>query len=74
MSKSTPTPRIVMARMTRLREQDRSFDIEFWQRHDTAARWEAARELVEHYLRQKGLSGDALRLQRTVAHLQRQRR
>ena len=66
--------RVVMTRLTSLREHDRSFDIEFWQKHTTAERWEAARELVEDYLLRRGLSGDALRLRSTVARLKRRRR
>ena len=65
------TNRVVMARLTSLDEADRAFDVEFWQAHDTADRWQAAWELVELYLKRTGKSGDALRLQRTVEHLQR---
>jgi len=69
-----PTNRVVMARLTSLEDHDRAFDVEFWQAHDTAARWQAAWELVQAYLERTGKSGDALRLQRTVSRLRRQRR
>jgi len=56
-----------MARMSKLSEtRDRSFDLEFWQAQDSAARFDAAWELVENYLRRQGRA-DELRLQRSVA-------
>lgn len=54
-----------------IKEMDRSFDIEFWQRQGDAAIFNAAWELVEFYLREKGI--DDTRLQRTVEYLQRTR-
>lgn len=66
-----PTTQVRMGRLTSLLEHDRSFDVEFWQAHTTTERWEAAQELIEHYLLRKGLNGDALRLQRNVARLKR---
>ena len=63
--------RIIMARKVPLKEADRSFDIAFWQAQGSAARFRAAWELVEHYHRRKGGNSDELRLQRSVATLQR---
>ncbi len=54
-----------------IKDMDRSFDIEFWQRQGDAAIFNAAWELVEFYLREKGI--DDSRLQRTVEHFQRTR-
>jgi hypothetical protein len=56
-----------------LQNMDRDFDVAFWQAQDTSARMQAAWELVEHFLKQKGRSSE-LRLQRSVAVLQRGRR
>jgi hypothetical protein len=56
-----------------LTEMDRSFDIEFWQRQGDAAIFEAAWELVEFYLRDRGASPDEYRLQRTIENFQRTR-
>lgn len=54
-----------------LAEMDRSFDIEFWQRQGDAAIFQAAWELVEFYLRDRGASPDEYRLQRTIENFQR---
>jgi len=63
-----------MARMNKLSDTaDRRFDLEFWQAQNSAARFAAAWELVENYLRRQGRS-DESRLQRSVAVLQRQQR
>lgn len=56
-----------------LSEMDRSFDIEYWQRRGDEAIFDAARELVEFYLREKGADPDEFRLQRSVEHFQRER-
>jgi hypothetical protein len=55
-----------------IRDMDRSFDIEYWQRQGDAAIVNAAWELVEFYLREKGINDT--RLQRTVEYFQRERR
>jgi hypothetical protein len=54
-----------------IKEMDRSFDIEFWQRQGDAAIFNAAWELVEFYLRSKGINES--RLQRNIVHFQRAR-
>ena len=59
-------PRLAMERRGRIEDMYRSFDIEFWQAQDTAARFHAAWELVEHYLRRRGRYPDEHRLQRSV--------
>lgn len=68
------TERVVMARMTTLKAHDRTFDLEFWQAHDSRARMNAAWEMVVHYLRRKGHTDDELRLQRAVVRFRRPRR
>lgn len=61
----------VMERFGKLKEMDRSFDIEFWQRQGDAAIFRAAWEMVELYHRDRGLDPNELRLQRTVENFQR---
>jgi hypothetical protein len=51
-----------------VKEMDRSFDIEFWQRQGDTAIFNAAWELVEFYLRSKGINES--RLQRNIVHFQ----
>jgi hypothetical protein len=60
-----------MMRFGRLDDMDRSFDIDFWQRQGDAAIFRAAWELVEAYCRDRGMSPDELRLQRSVETFQR---
>ncbi len=61
----------VMERIGRIEEMDRSFDIEFWQRQNSQARFEAAWELVVFAHEHKGGNASELRLQRTIEHLER---
>jgi hypothetical protein len=44
-----------MERFGRLQDADRSFNIEYWQRQDDAAIFEAAWELAEFYHRTQGM-------------------
>lgn len=71
MSVATNKSDFVMERFGKLKEMDRSFDIEFWQRQGDAAIFRAAWEMVELYHRDRGLDPDELRLQRTVENFQR---
>ena len=64
-------PDFVMERMGRVEDADRSFDIAYWQRQGDAAIFRAAWELVETYARDRGMSPDELRVQRSVESLQR---
>jgi hypothetical protein len=59
-----------MERYGPIREMDRSFDIEYWQRQGDAAIFRAAWELVETYWRESGRNPDELRLQRSVEAFQ----
>jgi hypothetical protein len=54
-----------------IKDMDRSFDIEFWQRQGDAAIFRAAWELVEFYLRSRGINES--RLQRDIVNFQRTR-
>ncbi len=74
LTKETPDGGFVMMRHGKnLAEMDRAFDIEYWQRQGDKAIFDAAWELVEFYLRQKGAAPDEYRLQRSVEHFQRKR-
>lgn len=57
----------------KLSDMDRSFDMEYWQRQGDAAIFNAAWELVEIYMRDRGMAPDECRLQRTVENFQRKR-
>ena len=55
-----------MARLTRLEEADRSFDIEFWQRLGDNAIFAAAWEMVVFAHKFKGRDASELTFQRTL--------
>jgi hypothetical protein len=61
----------VMERYGNIRDLDRSFDIEYWQRQGDSAIFRAAWELVESFYRDRGLDPNELRLQRSVESFQR---
>jgi len=75
MPLQTKSPqRVVMTRMSKIADtRDRSFDLEFWQAQSPAARFAAAWELVEGYLRRQGRAQE-LELQRYVTALKRRER
>ena len=64
-------PRVVMERLIRLEDADRSFDIEFWQQQGDAAIFVAAWEMVVLAHKLKGRDVNELRFQRTLKKLQR---
>jgi hypothetical protein len=72
MREETDTERSDFVRegLTRIEDLDRSFDIEYWQRQDSAAQFEAAWELVVFAHERKGSDGSELRLQRTIEHIE----
>ncbi len=55
-----------------IKDMDRSFDIEFWQRQGPEAIFDAAFELIHLYYQENGICDT--RIQRTVEHIQRTRR
>ena len=63
-----------MMRRGRIQDLDRSFDLQFWQKQESKARFEAAWELIVHAWRAKGNDVCQLRLQRSVEDFQRQQR
>lgn len=58
----------------RLKDLDRSFDIEFWQAQPPKARFDATWDMIVHYARVKGIDVRQLRLDRSVESFQRQER
>ena len=64
-----PAP-IIMEKLTPLATLDRSFDIEFWQRQSSTARFSAAWEMVEFAYQLKGRDATELQLQRTLESLE----
>jgi hypothetical protein len=74
MSQGNAKKPIVMARVVRLEDADRSFDLEFWERVGPEGRLKAMGDLVLHYLRLKGIPGTETgepELQRSVERVQR---
>lgn len=64
----------MVARVVRRDEDDRSFDIEFWQRLGPEARFEAAWEMVREYWRMQGKDPADLKMKRNVTRRIRRRR
>ena len=62
---------ITMGRLVRTSNTDDFFDLVFWQKCSSAERFNAAWDLVAHYLFRKGIPYSEQRLQRTVADLKR---
>ncbi len=60
-----------MARLGRISDDSRAFDLEFWARVGAEGRFSAAWEMVAETTNMRGLNGDQLRLQRTVCRIQR---
>jgi hypothetical protein len=58
----------------KLKDMDRSFDLNFWQAQPAKARFDASWELVVHYMKVKGRDICQLRLQRSVTNFQRPQR
>lgn len=65
------TDGVVMERIGRIEDADRSFDVVYWQRLGDAAIFRAAWELAEFYHRDRGTSPDELRLQRSLESFER---
>ncbi len=65
--------RIKMARLVRREEEDREFDLDFWQSLGDAKLFAAAWDLVVTAATARGADEDQLRLQRSVATVRRRR-
>ena len=61
-----PRQRVVMARLTRLRDRDPSFDLEFWSAVGAEGRFAASWEMVAEVSAMRGGDGSQSRLQRAV--------
>ena len=68
---SNERPPLIMERMGKLSESDRSFDIEFWQRQGSTAIFAAAWDMVVEVHRWKKNSDSELAFQRTVERFER---
>ncbi|MBI1788676.1 MAG: hypothetical protein HYR60_14145 [Acidobacteria bacterium] len=74
MADSAPDPPLVMERLGKISEMDRSFDVEFWQRLGPRAIFAAAWEMVLDAYKWKQKSVSELDFQRSVESFQRLRR
>ena len=68
---SNSSPRVVMSRLARIEDADRSFDIEFWQRQGAAAIFATAWEMVVFANKFKERDASELTFQRTLKKIQR---
>jgi len=65
--------RVVMARLVKRDEQDRSFDLEFWRKVGDVGRFAAAWQMVKEVHLVRGQRGEQPRLQRSLSVLKRRR-
>ena len=66
--------RKIVARLTKIKDDDRSFDLEFWQQAGAEARFAAAWQMVLDMLAIRGEDEHKSRLQRSVENIERLRR
>lgn len=71
---ASPDSPLIMERMGKVSESDRSFDIEFWQRQGPEAIFAAAWEMVLEAWRWKGGDESELAFQRSVECIKHVRR
>ena len=69
--KKTESQNTIMGKFGRIKDDDGSFDLFFWQNCTSSERFNAAWELVAHYLRRKGIPEHEHKLQRNVTVLKR---
>ncbi|NUO83637.1 hypothetical protein HUU05_26480 [candidate division KSB1 bacterium] len=67
----TSTGRVVMSRVVRRDQHDRSFDLEFWQKLGAEKRFAAAWQMVKEVQLMRGQDGHQPRLQRSISVLKR---
>jgi len=60
-----------MTRLGRWKDTDRQFDLEFWRRLGSQARFAASWEMVKEYMALRGIHGRQSRLQRSVERIER---
>jgi hypothetical protein len=66
--------RKITTKLINIKNNDRSFDLEFWQQAGAAARFEAAWQMVLDMQTIRGEDGSQSRLQRSVENIERLRR
>ena len=63
-------PRVIMSRVVRCKQHDdRSFDIEFWQKVGDAGRFAAAWQMIREIQLIRGQSGELPRMQKGVTRI-----
>jgi hypothetical protein len=72
--KKRPKAKVRMARLVKLKDADRSFDIAFWRRVGAEGRFVAAWQMVEEVSLMRGDDGHIGPPQRSVVRLVRRRR
>jgi hypothetical protein len=68
------TTRKITARLIRMKDDDRSFDLNFWQQAGAEARFAAAWQMVLDMLLIRGKNVNQFRLQRSVENIERLQR
>ena len=66
--------RNIVERYGKLKELDRSFDLEFWQAQPPKVRFDATWDLIVHHAKVRAIDVRQLRFQRSVESFQRQER
>ena len=66
--------RKITAKLINLKDNDGSFDLEFWQQAGVEARFAAAWQMVVDMMLIRGENGDKLRFQRSVENVERLQR
>ena len=68
-------PRVIMSRVVRRKQHDdRSFDIEFWQKVGDTGRFAAAWQMIREVQLIRGQSGELPRMQKNVTRILRRSR
>lgn len=63
-------PRVIMSRVVRRKQHDdRSFDIEFWQKVGDAGRFAAAWQMIREVQLIRGQNGELPRMQKSVTRI-----
>ncbi|MFQ5824307.1 MAG: hypothetical protein ACE5JB_09655 [bacterium] len=66
--------KVIMSRLIKRGEMDRSFDLEFWKKVGAQGRFAAAWQMVKEWLMIRGKDGSQSRLQRSAQNIQRRKR
>ena len=63
--------RKITARLVKIKDDDRSFDVEFWQQAGAEARFAAAWQMIKEVNAIRSRDGSQPRLQRSIENVQR---